>query len=66
MERILIVCSTYGEGEMPDSASDFWDQSSADDAPKLGNTPFAVQRLVTPTTICSVKLASSLTNALRA
>lgn len=45
MERVLVICSTYGEGEMPDSASDFWDAFSADDAPSLSGIPFAVLAL---------------------
>ncbi|MCH2041826.1 MAG: sulfite reductase flavoprotein subunit alpha [Saccharospirillaceae bacterium] len=45
MERLLIVTSTYGEGEMPDNAQALWDAVSADDAPKLDNTFFSVLAL---------------------
>ncbi len=41
-ERILIICSTWGEGDMPDSAEALWDSISADDAPKMQNTFFSV------------------------
>ena len=41
-ERILIICSTWGEGEMPDSAEALWDSISADGAPKMENTFFSV------------------------
>jgi|MDSW01.2.fsa_nt_gb sulfite reductase (NADPH) flavoprotein alpha-component len=41
-ERILIICSTWGEGEMPDSAEDLWDSISAGDAPKMENTHFSI------------------------
>nr|WP_086937524.1 sulfite reductase flavoprotein subunit alpha [Thaumasiovibrio occultus] len=44
-ERLLIVTSTYGEGEMPDNAQQLWDAISADDAPKLDQTWFAVLAL---------------------
>ena len=45
MERIVIVCSTYGEGEMPDNAEEFWETLKADDAPTLKGIPFAVLAL---------------------
>ncbi len=45
MDRILIICSTYGEGEMPDNAEIFWDGLRAADAPRLENTHFAVLAL---------------------
>ncbi len=41
-ERVLIICSTWGEGEMPDSAEDLWDSISTDDAPRMENTHFSV------------------------
>ena len=41
-ERILIICSTWGEGEMPDSAEALWDSISVEDAPKMENTHFSI------------------------
>ena len=41
-ERILIICSTWGEGDMPDSAEELWDSISAEDAPRMENTHFSV------------------------
>lgn len=45
IERLLVVTSTYGEGEMPDNAQSLWDEISADDAPRLENTFFSVLAL---------------------
>jgi sulfite reductase (NADPH) flavoprotein alpha-component len=45
MEYLLIVTSTYGEGEMPDNAQMLWDAISADDAPRMENTKFSVLAL---------------------
>lgn len=45
IERLLVVTSTYGEGEMPDNAQSLWDAISADDAPRLENTFFSVLAL---------------------
>tara|TARA_B100000674_G_scaffold226405_2_gene186066 strand:+ start:2886 stop:4640 length:1755 start_codon:yes stop_codon:yes gene_type:complete len=44
-ERILVVTSTYGEGEMPDNAQIIWEEISANDAPKFDNTFFSVLAL---------------------
>lgn len=44
-ERILVICSTYGEGELPDNAQTLWDALSATDAPRLDNSHFAVLAL---------------------
>jgi len=41
-ERILIICSTWGEGEMPDSAEALWDSINAEGVPKMENTYFSV------------------------
>ena len=41
-ERILIICSTWGEGDMPDSAEALWDSISAEEAPRMENTHFSV------------------------
>lgn len=43
--RILIVTSTYGEGEMPDNAQSLWDTMSEEHAPKLEDTFFSVLAL---------------------
>ncbi len=45
VERLLIVTSTYGEGEMPDNAQALWDAASESDAPQLPNTFFSVLAL---------------------
>ena len=45
MRRVVIVCSTYGEGEMPDNAQLFWDALSAPDAPRLEGLDFCVLAL---------------------
>ena len=44
-ERILVVTSTYGEGEMPDNAQILWDEISADDAPSFEKSFFSVLAL---------------------
>ena len=45
LERLLIITSTYGDGEMPDNAISLWNEVSADDAPRMENTNFAVLAL---------------------
>ncbi len=40
--RVLIICSTWGEGEMPDTAQALWDAASAADAPSLEGVSFSV------------------------
>jgi len=45
MEYLLIVTSTYGEGEMPDNAQLLWDAISADSAEKMQQTKFSVLAL---------------------
>ncbi|MGO3886057.1 MAG: flavodoxin domain-containing protein, partial [Mycetocola sp.] len=45
MENILVVTSTYGEGEMPDNAELFWDSFSAEGAPRLESARFSVLAL---------------------
>ena len=42
MRHVLIITSTYGEGEMPDNAQLFWDAISASTAPRLEQMHFAV------------------------
>ncbi|WP_047049794.1 diflavin oxidoreductase [Vibrio mexicanus] len=43
--RILIVTSTYGEGEHPDNAESLWETMSGDNAPNLADTYFSVLAL---------------------
>ncbi|MGB4779441.1 diflavin oxidoreductase [Microbacterium sp.] len=45
MGRVLVVTSTYGEGEMPDNAELFWEALAADAAPRLDGVRFAVLAL---------------------
>ena len=45
MEYLLIIASTYGEGEMPDNAQLLWDQTLADSAPRMENTQYSVLAL---------------------
>ncbi|MBF6647976.1 sulfite reductase subunit alpha [Methylobacter sp. BlB1] len=45
MEYLLIVTSTYGEGEMPDNAQMLWQAVSSDSAPALNNMKFSVLAL---------------------
>tara|TARA_B100001250_G_scaffold42114_1_gene33298 strand:+ start:1860 stop:4013 length:2154 start_codon:yes stop_codon:yes gene_type:complete len=40
--RVLIVCSTWGEGEMPDNAEDLWQFAVSDAASKLEGVHFAI------------------------
>lgn len=45
MEYLIIVTSTYGEGEMPDNAQLLWDAVSADSMTKLPDVKYAVLAL---------------------
>ncbi|MEM6696282.1 MAG: sulfite reductase subunit alpha [Pseudomonadota bacterium] len=45
MENLIVVISTYGEGEMPDNAQQFWDALSATTAPRLEAMNFGVLAL---------------------
>jgi sulfite reductase (NADPH) flavoprotein alpha-component len=45
MEDVLIVVSTYGEGEMPDNAELFWDALTASTAPRLEQLNYGVLAL---------------------
>ncbi|MGR9115036.1 MAG: sulfite reductase subunit alpha [Gammaproteobacteria bacterium] len=45
MEYLLIITSTYGEGEMPDNAQMLWDAVAADSAPQLPGMKFSVLAL---------------------
>jgi sulfite reductase (NADPH) flavoprotein alpha-component len=58
MKRVIIVASTYGEGEMPDNAQLFWEALSADTAPRLESMNFGVWRSATPAMTVSARPAS--------
>ncbi|WP_151719454.1 diflavin oxidoreductase [Gemmobacter serpentinus] len=45
MRRAVLVCSTYGEGEMPDNAQLFWEALQASTAPRLEGLKYAVLAL---------------------
>lgn len=45
MENLVIVISTYGEGEMPDNAELFWNALSAASAPRLAQLSYGVLAL---------------------
>lgn len=45
LKYVLIVTSTYGEGEMPDNAELFWEALSASTAPRLEGVSFGVLAL---------------------
>lgn len=45
MKRVIVVTSTYGEGEMPDNAQLFWEALAAESAPRLDEMNFAVLAL---------------------
>ena len=42
MKRVLVVCSTWGEGEMPDNAEELWLFASSDAAARLDGVHFSV------------------------
>jgi len=41
-KHILLISSTWGEGDMPDNAVAFWSRLQSDGAPSLGHAAFAV------------------------
>lgn len=43
--NLLVITSTYGDGEPPDNAQGFWSWLSSDSAPKLETTSFSVLAL---------------------
>ncbi len=45
MDYLLIITSTYGEGEMPDNAQLLWDAVASDAAPKLAHMKYSVLAL---------------------
>ena len=44
-KRIMICCSTWGEGEQPDNAEDLWISANADDSPSMNGVNFSVLAL---------------------
>lgn len=44
-KNLLVITSTYGDGEMPDNARGFWEKLSSEDAPALPNLAYAVLAL---------------------
>jgi len=42
MKRVLIVCSTWGEGEMPDNAEELWNEAQKGAAGMLSGVHFSV------------------------
>jgi sulfite reductase (NADPH) flavoprotein alpha-component len=44
-KRVLIITSTYGDGEMPDNAQPFWDYLKNGTAPRLENLEYSVLAL---------------------
>lgn len=45
MQTLIVMVSTYGVGEMPDNACQFWEDLSSTTAPRLENLAFAVLAL---------------------
>ncbi|GEO84711.1 hypothetical protein GCM10007920_04520 [Ciceribacter naphthalenivorans] len=45
LKRLLIVTSTYGQGEMPDTARSFWEALTADNAPDLSGLSFSLMSM---------------------
>jgi flavodoxin/succinate dehydrogenase/fumarate reductase-like Fe-S protein len=41
-KRVMVLCSTWGEGEMPDNAEDMWQFAISDSASRLEGTHFAI------------------------
>ncbi|MBN3847285.1 molybdopterin-dependent oxidoreductase [Paraburkholderia sp. Ac-20342] len=44
-QYVLLMTSTFGDGDAPDNAQDFWTQLQADTAPRLDGVRFAVLAL---------------------
>ncbi|MEM0898249.1 MAG: flavodoxin domain-containing protein [Verrucomicrobiota bacterium] len=44
-EAVLVVASTWGEGDPPDTAVEFWNKFSGDDQPKLEGVSYSVLAL---------------------
>ena len=45
MKRVLIICTTWGEGDMPDNAEELWQEANSDSAPRLQGSFFSVLAL---------------------
>ena len=45
MQNLIVVVSTYGEGEMPDNAHQFWEALTASTAPRLEHLNYGVLAL---------------------
>ncbi|MGE9291046.1 MAG: assimilatory sulfite reductase (NADPH) flavoprotein subunit [Puniceicoccales bacterium] len=45
VENLMVIASTWGEGDPPDRATSFYEKFDADGAPKLENTRFSVLAL---------------------
>jgi len=45
IEYLLVITSTYGDGEMPDNAEILWESISQDSAPRLENMKYSVLAL---------------------
>ncbi|MCP2502539.1 MAG: flavodoxin domain-containing protein [Candidatus Thalassarchaeaceae archaeon] len=44
-KRIMICCSTWGEGEQPDNAEDLWISATAEDSPSMSGVNFSILAL---------------------
>src|SRR5690606_26085332 len=42
VKHILVISSTWGDGDMPDNAVAFWNRLQSADAPSLGHAAYAV------------------------
>jgi len=42
MENVLVVISTFGMGEMPNNAQDFWEDINSSNPPQLNNLKFSI------------------------
>ncbi|WJS87331.1 sulfite reductase flavoprotein subunit alpha (plasmid) [Paracoccus sp. TOH] len=45
LRRVLIVTSSYGDGEMPDSAQQFWEALDSDDPVRFENLTYSVMAM---------------------
>ena len=44
-ERVMIICSTYGEGDMPDNAQALWDAAQVENVVDLSSVHYSVMAL---------------------
>ena len=44
-ERVMVICSTYGEGDMPDNAQALWEAAQAEGAADLSSVHYSVMAL---------------------